>query len=53
MKGILWIASYPRSGNTWTRLLLESYMRQGAPQSISMTSMLFSTSSIPLSFTIM
>lgn len=30
MRGIYWLASYPRSGNTWTRLLLDSYVRGGA-----------------------
>jgi len=28
-KGITWLASYPKSGNTWLRLLLEAYRRNG------------------------
>lgn len=27
MSGIYWLASYPKSGNTWLRLLLQSYRR--------------------------
>lgn len=39
--GILWIASYPKSGNTWTRALLNNLMKivqdddPGAPQNIN------------------
>jgi hypothetical protein len=29
-QGITWLASYPKSGNTWLRLLLEAYRRNGA-----------------------
>jgi len=28
--GATWLASYPKSGNTWLRLLLEAYRRNGA-----------------------
>lgn len=27
MKGIFWLASYPKSGNTWLRVLLTNYLR--------------------------
>jgi hypothetical protein len=26
-KGIIWLASYPKSGNTWTRIFLTNYLR--------------------------
>ena len=29
MGKILWLASYPKSGNTWTRVFLENYCRPG------------------------
>ena len=29
MKGICWLASYPKSGNTWLRALLTNYRRNG------------------------
>ena len=29
MTKIIWIASYPRSGNTWTRFMLRSYLMTG------------------------
>ncbi len=35
MTGFRWLASYPRSGNTWTRLLLDSYCREGAAVDIN------------------
>ena len=28
-EGVVWIASYPKSGNTWLRCLLEAYRRNG------------------------
>lgn len=31
MGGFFWIASYPKSGNTWMRLLLASLVQGGAP----------------------
>lgn len=31
MGGFLWIASYPKSGNTWMRLLLRSLLTDGQP----------------------
>jgi len=31
MKGAVWLASYPRSGNTWTRLALRSLQGGGEP----------------------
>ncbi len=39
-KGILWIASYPKSGNTWTRTFLHNLLKileedDGAPQDIN------------------
>ncbi|WOI44154.1 sulfotransferase domain-containing protein [Acidovorax sp. BLS4] len=30
-RGIFWIASYPKSGNTWVRCLITSLQAQGAP----------------------
>jgi len=30
MKGIVWLASYPKSGNTWFRTFLTNYLRNGA-----------------------
>src|SRR5690554_6674861 len=39
--GLLWIASYPKSGNTWTRAFLNNLLKiiqnddEGAPQSIN------------------
>ena len=36
MTGILWLASYPKSGNTWLRAFLANYLRDGdAPVSIN------------------
>ncbi len=35
MQGIYWIASYPRSGNTWLRSMLDSYDRGGQPVDIN------------------
>lgn len=32
MKGIRWIASYPKSGNTWLRCMLVAYITDKAPQ---------------------
>lgn len=29
MKGIVWLASYPKSGNTWFRTFLTNYLRDG------------------------
>jgi hypothetical protein len=29
MSGIVWLASYPKSGNTWLRVLLTNYLRNG------------------------
>ncbi len=29
MSGIYWLASYPKSGNTWLRVLLTSYLKEG------------------------
>ncbi|HVU32162.1 MAG TPA: sulfotransferase domain-containing protein [Opitutaceae bacterium] len=29
MKGIVWLASYPKSGNTWFRMFLANYLRDG------------------------
>ena len=26
MGGIVWLASYPKSGNTWVRVLIETYL---------------------------
>ena len=28
MGKLVWIASYPKSGNTWVRALLHNYIRQ-------------------------
>jgi hypothetical protein len=30
MPGIIWLASYPKSGNTWMRIFLTNYLRNGA-----------------------
>ncbi len=36
MKGIVWLASYPKSGNTWFRTFLTNYLRNGdTPASIN------------------
>ncbi len=36
MKGIVWLASYPKSGNTWFRIFLENFQRDGdRPASIN------------------
>lgn len=35
MSGIYWLASYPRSGNTWLRLLLASCVAGGEPVDIN------------------
>ncbi|MGB0694850.1 MAG: sulfotransferase domain-containing protein [Rhodospirillaceae bacterium] len=32
---IVWLASYPKSGNTWLRFLLDSLLRGGAPVDIN------------------
>ncbi len=29
MSGIIWLASYPKSGNTWMRVFLTNYLRNG------------------------
>lgn len=34
MKNIIWLASYPRSGNTWIRILLSNYL-SGSDQPVS------------------
>ena len=39
LKGIVWLASYPRSGNTWLRLLLDNLLANGrAAQNINAVS---------------
>lgn len=36
MNGIYWLASYPKSGNTWTRAFLDNYLNNGeAPVNIN------------------
>jgi len=35
MSGYFWLASYPKSGNTWLRLALHSLARDGAPPDFS------------------
>ncbi len=36
MKGIVWLASYPKSGNTWFRTFLTNFLRNGdAPANIN------------------
>lgn len=36
MGKIFWLASYPKSGNTWIRILLTNYLRDGqGPADIS------------------
>ena len=32
---LLWLASYPKSGNTWLRAMLTSYLQDGTPVSIN------------------
>jgi aryl sulfotransferase len=34
-RGYLWLASYPKSGNTWLRLLIQSALSGGAPVDIN------------------
>ena len=31
MPGITWLASYPKSGNTWLRMFLACYRNKGQP----------------------
>jgi hypothetical protein len=35
VSGLTWLASYPKSGNTWVRLLLQSLVQGGAPIDIN------------------
>ncbi len=35
MAGIVWLASYPRSGNTWTRVFVQSYQKPAEPADIN------------------
>lgn len=35
MSGFFWLASYPKSGNTWLRLMLHSVQRGGEPPDLS------------------
>jgi hypothetical protein len=35
VRSICWLASYPKSGNTWVRMLLASYLNNGNPVSIN------------------
>lgn len=35
MNGFYWLASYPKSGNTWLRLFLASLAKRGAPVDIN------------------
>ncbi|WP_329101180.1 sulfotransferase domain-containing protein [Micromonospora sp. NBC_01699] len=35
MRQVAWLASYPRSGNTWTRVLLASYLADASMTSIA------------------
>lgn len=30
MSGLVWLASYPKSGNTWFRIFLENFLRDGS-----------------------
>jgi aryl sulfotransferase len=30
VSGIVWLASYPKSGNTWLRVLLTNYLRDAS-----------------------
>lgn len=48
--GILWLASYPKSGNTWIRIFLENLFRDGArPVSINELNVVgFGDAHIPL-----
>ncbi len=48
--GILWLASYPKSGNTWVRIFLENLFRDGArPVSINELNVVgFGDAHIPL-----
>jgi aryl sulfotransferase len=39
MSGLYWLASYPKSGNTWLRLLLQSYLAGGAAVDINAIAM--------------
>jgi hypothetical protein len=35
MRGIVWIASYPKSGNTWFRVFLSNLLHAGEPVSLN------------------
>jgi len=35
MAGIVWLASYPKSGNTWVRVFLQNYRYPGSPAEIN------------------
>lgn len=37
MPRLIWIASYPKSGNTWTRLMLRSYLAGPTAPSVALT----------------
>ena len=49
MGGLIWLASYPKSGNTWTRALLHNLIRQGGDtHSINEMTGLTSTDNAPV-----
>jgi len=49
MGGLIWLASYPKSGNTWTRALLHNLIRQGdSTHSINEMTGLTSTDNAPV-----
>ncbi len=48
MGGLIWLASYPKSGNTWTRVFLHNFIRQGdATHDINDMGSLTSTDNAP------
>ncbi len=52
MGGLIWLASYPKSGNTWTRAFLHNFIRQGdATHDINDMTSLTSTDNVPAWYT--
>ncbi len=47
MGGLVWLASYPRSGNTWTRAFLHNLLEEGGGADINRMSRFTSTDNAP------